>query len=564
MAGETDTVRLGPYRLDLEKRLLWRDDQLVSLTPKAASLLATLVEARGDLVTKEELLARVWPDTVVGEANLSVTVSSLRKALGPADEGAQYVVTVPRRGYRLGVDLEEAPTPPITLAVLPFRPLGDGEADRHLGLGMADAVIARLTRLQGLAVRPLGSVRKYADAPADPEEVGRLLGVDAVLDGSLQRLGSRVRVSAHLLPLGSALRTWADTFEEELPDIFDLQDAVAEQLLAALRPRLGSEARPGPRPRHNPGPDAYESYLRGRYFWGRLGAEDLERAFSYFQRAAEQDPDFGLPHTGLAEAYVLLGLSGLLPPARAWSMAESEARRALELEPEAAEPQVALGFVALFRDRDPAAARAGLEGAVVENPGASAPRQWLALLLALEGDVTAAGREIDRARELDPLSPIANTVAAFQRALARKDDEGLELARRVVELDPRLFLGHWSLGLAEARAGRFHQAIAEHRLAVELGANAPFLRAVLAWTLACAGEREEAGRLLDELAEAGGSPYQRATILAALGETDDALAALRAAWESGDPWAILIGVDPMLDPVRSRPELAELGWTRRR
>jgi len=564
MAGETDTVRLGPYRLDPEKRLLWRGDQLVPLTPKAASLLATLVEARGDLVTKEELLARVWPDTVVGEANLSVTVSGLRKVLGPTTEGGQYVVTVPRRGYRLGVETESAPTPPMTLAVLPFRPLGDAEADRHLGLGMADAVIARLTRLQGLAVRPLGSVRKYADAPADPEQVGRLLGVDAVLDGSLQRLGSRVRVSAHLLPLATTIRTWADTFEEELPDIFDLQDAVAEQLVAALRPRLGSEARPGPRPKHNPTPEAYESYLRGRYFWGRLGAEDLERAFSYFQRAAEQDPDFGLPHTGLAEAYVILGFSGLLTPARAWAMAESEARRALELEPEAAEPHVALGFLALLRDRDPAAARAALEGAVVENPGASAPRQWLALLLALEGDVAGAGREIDRARELDPLSPIANTVAAFQRALARKDDQGLELARRVVELDPRLFLGHWSLGLAEARAGRFDEAIAEHRLAVELGANAPFLRAVLAWTLACAGEREEAHRLLDDLAENGGSSYQRATILAALGRADEALDALRAACEGGDPWAILIGVDPMLDPIRDRPELAELARSGRR
>jgi Flp pilus assembly protein TadD len=261
---------------------------------------------------------------------------------------------------------------------------------------------------------------------------------------------------------------------------------------------------------------------------------------------------------------VILGFSGLLPPERAWSLAESEAQRALELEPAAAEPHIALGFVALLQDRDRAAARAHLEQAVAASPGASAPRQWLALLLALEGKVDAAGSEIDRARELDPLSPIANTLAAFQRALARRNDDELELARRVVELDPRLFLGHWSLGLAQLRAGDLDEAVASHRRAAELGMNAPFLRAVLAWTLAAAGRGDEARRALDQLVEEGFSPYQRATILAALGRTDEALAALRAACESGDPWAILVGVDPMLDPLRSHPELGRLAWSPRR
>lgn len=549
-------VEFGPFRLDLDKRVLWRGSELVGLTPKAVDLLAVLVAARGDVVTKQALLERVWPDAVVGEANLSVTVSALRRALGPAEDGGQYVVTVPRRGYRFGLALPPPEVRPLAVAVLPFRPLGNAEDDRHLGMGMADAVIARLTRLDALSVCPPGSVRKYVDHPIDPVEAGRLLGVDAVIEGSLQRLGSRVRVSVHLVPLEKALVAWSDTLEEELPDIFDLQDAVAERLVEALRPRLGISATPvAPAPKHRPSTEAYESYLRGRYFWSRLGAEDLARAFDYFQQAASQDPGFALPHAGLAEAYVILGFAGLLETREAWSLAESSAREALSLDEGTAEAHIALGFVSLLRDWDWRAARDSLERAVSTNPGDSSPRQWLALLLALEGDVEGAGREIDRARALDPLAPIASTLAAFQRSLARQHAQELELARRVVELDPGFFLAHWTLGLACVHAGLCDEAIAAQRRAVELGAGAPFLQAVLAWTLASCGRRDEAERALADLEPDRLSAYQHATVLAALGDRAAGLERLAQACEGRDPWMVVVGVDPMLDPLRDTQEL---------
>ncbi len=192
-----DHFEFGPFRLDSTTSVLWRDEEVVPLTPKATALLRALVEAGGDLVTKQVLMARVWPDTVVEEANLSVTISALRKVLDPPDEGGSYVQTVPRRGYRFAASIKTPKAPRMALAVLPLRYLGRDQGD-HLGLGMADALIGRLTGLESLIVRSTGAVLRYANAAKPPREAGRELGVDAVLDGSVQRNGDRLRVSVRV------------------------------------------------------------------------------------------------------------------------------------------------------------------------------------------------------------------------------------------------------------------------------------------------------------------------------------------------------------------------------
>ncbi len=551
----------GPFRLDPVKRVLWRGTELVPLTPKALALLSALVEQQGDVVPKQDLMDRVWPDTAVEEANLSVTVSALRKALGTQPGGEPYIETVPRRGYRF-VAKVKGPPRRLSLAVLPFRPLGGAEEDAPLGLGMADALISRLTPHADLAVRPTGTVRRYAELPTPPEQAGAELGVDVVLDGTLQRQLGRLRLSVQLLPRVPSVEAWAEVFDEELTHIFAVQDSIARKVAASLLPHLRGLSPPLPHPAYTPDLEAYEAYLRGRYFWTRLSGMGLEKAYACFQEAASQDPRYAAPHAGLAQVYLVLGFSGLMAPDGAWPQAREAAERALALDPTLADAHIGLGYTALLEDGDWAGARRHLERARTLDPDSPATQQWYGLLLALGGDIEAARAPIARAREGDPLALIANTLEILLHSLAREHELELELCRRLVELFPDQFVGHWSLGLACLHNGLAEEAVAEHRRALELAEGALFMKAVLAFTLAGAGGRTEAERLLGELDAAASdqyvSEYQRATIEVALGRPDCALERLERAIGQRDPWTLLLRVDPMLLPLRQEPRFEAL------
>jgi DNA-binding winged helix-turn-helix (wHTH) protein/Flp pilus assembly protein TadD len=545
-------VEFGPFRLDAAKRVLWRDGRLVRLPPKALELLVALVEQEGDVVTKDELLKRVWPDAFVEEANLSVNVAALRKALGEQPGGGPYIETVSRRGYRFAAAARSAAQELPALAVLPFIGLGGGRDEAYLGAGLADALITRLGGTGRVAVRPTSAVLPHAGR--DPREAGRDLQVDAVLEGKIQRRGSRLRVTVQLLPLSGAAPAWAETFDEELESVFAVQDRIAEQVARALDLKLGAVERARLLRRHTEDVEAYQAYLKGRYFWSRFTGEWLERALAFFREAVEKDPDFTLPHAGLADAYLVLGFSGLVPPREAWPLAGEEARRALSLDDTVAEAHVSLGWVRLFEHWDWEGAGVELRRAIALSPSSAAARQWYALYLDMLGHFEEAVGETARAQRLDPLSLVTAALVAFQSYLRRDHQRGLEECRRAVELDPNHFLGRWSLGLGFQQLGRHPEAVREHRKAFDLSGGSPLMRAVLARSLALAGRKAEARRHLEGLerasAEGRAGSYVRATVLLALGEKDAALACLEAAMEERDPWLVLLKVDPMLDPVR--------------
>lgn len=558
----SDVFEFGPFRLDAAKRVLWREGEIVPLPPKTLEVLVVLVDHQGDVVRKEELMRRVWPDTFVEEANLSVNVSTLRKALGEREDGQPYIQTISRRGYRFVTKPRKAASGGLpTLAVLPFKPLGAASADdEYLGVGMADALITRLGSTGRVVVRPTGSVLRFASAGVDPLEAGRLLEVDGVLDGKIQRQGSRLRVTVQLVPLGPGLPAWAEKFDEDLSDIFAVQDAIAERVAGVLALRLEASERKRLRRRDTENVAAYQAYVKGRYFWSRFTGPSLEKAFACFQEAAERDPSYALPHAGLADGYVILGFSGLLPPKDAWPLAAGEARRALALDESVAEAHISLGYVSLFQDWDWELAGRELERARDLSPNSPAAHQWYALYLDLLGRFEEATREVERARALDPVSLVVNTMMGLQSYLARDYDRELEQMRRTVELDPGQFLGHWGLGLALQHKGQPEEALGEHRRALELLGGSAFMKAVLARSLAVSGRGDEARAVLAEIAQASGylSPYQRATIHVALGERDEALACLEGAGEDRDPWLVWIKVDPMLDDLRADPRFGAL------
>jgi adenylate cyclase len=558
--GVPEMVRFGPFRLDPAKRVLWRGDEVVALAPRALDLLVALAEQQGDVVPKQTLMDRVWPGTFVEEANLSVNVSALRKALGAQADGRPYIETLARRGYRLAVPVRAAVARPPSLAVLPFKRFSSVPEDEYLAVGLADALITRLSRLGRLAVRPTSAVLKYSAPGVDPQEVARALQVDAVVDGTLQREGTRLRIGVQMVPAQGDGPTWTQTFEEEVTGLFAVQDAMAEQVARALALELREPEKRLLAHRHTQDLAAQESYLKGRFFWSRFTGPGMEKAFAEFQDAAERDPGYALPHAGLADACLILGFTGLLPPAEAWEQAESEARQALERDEGLAEAHVSRAYVALFRRWDWPVARQELDRAAELGPHTAAVRQWRSVHLAMLGRFEEAGREIAHARQLDPLSVVVRTIAGLQAYLSGDREAEMAHHRSAVELDPHHFLGHWGLGLAFQSQRRYEEALAAHREAVRLAPDATLLQPVLARSLALAGHAAEAQAALDQAEKAAPhlSSYQQATVHLALGRTARALDALERAGEERDPWLVWLKVDPMLDSVRDHPRMRRL------
>lgn len=541
------------YRLDPRARVLWRRGELVRLPPRALDLLLALVERQGDVVSKEDLLRRVWPDTVVEEANLSVNVSALRKELGAQPDGAPFIETVARRGYRFRARVEGGPAAmPPAIAVLPFRVLGPDAVEDYLAVGMADALITRLARGGAVLVRPTRAVLRFADA-ADPAQVARELQVEAVIDGTLQRQGDRLRLTLHLMPFSPRYRPWAGTFDERLTNVFAVQDAAAEAAARALAAPLGAPPDDGA-PRHQPPDAAYHAYLRGRYFWSRLSGAWVEKALACFLEAAEHDPQYAPPHAGLADAYIVLGLSGVVPPRDAWPLARESAERALDLDPRAPEAHVSQGVVALFERWDWEAASRGLARAAALEPRFAGAHFWQAVTQAMRGAMDEAGRAHARAAELEPLSMITGALAALQSCLRGDHAEELAAYRRAAELEPAHFIGPWGLGLALQHQGQRDAAVGEHERAVALSGGSVLMKAVLARSLALAGRTEAARALADELdALPYFSPYQRSTVSLALGDRARALSDLERALEEQDAWLVWLGADPMLAELRAEP-----------
>ena len=506
---------------------------------------------------------RLWPaDTFVDfDHSLNTAIKKLRQALGDSAENPRFIETLARRGYRLAAPVRAATTArPPSLAVLPFKRLSAVADDEYLAVGLADALITRLSRLGRLAVRPTSAVLKYGSPGVDPQEAGRALQVDAVVDGTLQREGTRLRIGVQLVPVSGDGPTWNQTFEEEMTGLFAVQDAIAESVTRALALELREPERRLLAHRHTQDLEAQEAYLKGRYFWSRFTGPWLEKAFAAFQEAAERDPDYALPHAGLADACLILGFTGMLPPSAAWERADAEARQALERDEGLAEAHVSRAYVALFQDWDWATARTELDRAAELGPHTAAVRQWRGVYLAMLGRFEEAGREIAHARQLDPLSVVTRTIAGLHAYLSGDRDAEMAHHRASVDLDPHHFLGHWGLGLALQSQGRPGEALAEHREAVRLAPDATLLQPVLARSLALAGHKTEARDVLAEAAETAPhlSAYQQATVQVALGRTARALDLLERAGEERDPWLVWLKVDPMLESLRTDPRLRRL------
>ncbi len=638
------------FRLNAAERVLQRYGQEVPLTLKAFDLLLALVERRGQVVTKDQLMNEIWPDTFVEETSLKVYVSTLRKVLGDDGEGGKFIETLPKRGYRFSAAvtrmaydpgntefLTAEPDPPDfviekhsvsqivvkeegedevrqaiplpilassaasarvripsrrvlaiggvlmvvlvlglgawsrwtksvphieSLAVLPFGMLGHGPDEEHLGLGLADALITRLTNSGGIVVRSTSAVQKFTAADRDPVELGRKLKVDAVLDGNLQRSGERVRLTVQLLDVANGKPLWAETIEEQAGDTFTLQHSISERLGTWLTQKLSAEERKQFKKDYTVNPAAFEAYTHGRYFYSKQTNDHFEKALGYYRRAIELDPNYALAWTGIADCYYALSATILSLGAKANNNFTLESRaaaeRAIALDESLAEAHLSLGTILTETDY-PAAIRE-MKRTLELNPNhANAHNIFSVMLLGL-GEFKQATIHSIKARDLDPLSISVNTNLGMILFCDHRYDEAAASLRKALELEPNLPRARYFLGAVLGMQRRDHEAIAELQKAIELSKGGSVPSCSLAYVYAVAGRRAEAQEILARLQAESESnpapPVYLGMVYVGLGDSAQAFSQLEKV--KGRTTLNVARADPRFDPIRDDPRFASL------
>ena len=628
----------GAYRIDARDHLLLRDGELVPLAPKAFDLLLVFVENSGRVLSKEDLMKQVWPDSFVEEANLSHHVFTLRKALGEDSEG-RYIETIPRRGYRFvaGVTemqddsdelvvaehsrsrivMEHTEAPILTLdyrgpertsrvlgltagnrprtvllalvcavvlvlavviyfwragktgeqtaavksiAVLPFKPLVADSHDEYLELGMADTLITRLSSLKQLVVRPTSAVRKYTDVQQDALVAGRQLQVESILDGGIQRLGDRLRVTVRLINVNDGATLWADTFDERFTDIFAVQDAISRRLAGVLALKLSGDDKKLLEKHYTANTEAYQLYLKGRYFWNKRTGDGLREAIKYFGQAIEMDSNYGLAYAGIADCYVLLGNDGELPGDEGYSRAKAAAIRALEIDDRLAEAHTSLAFALAGYHQNSPDAEPEFKRSLELNPNYATGHHWYGLYLYGVGRPEEALSEMKRAKDLDPLSLVINAELGWAFVWVGQYDQAIEQLQKTLEMDGNFIRTHQVLGLVYLRRGQYEQAIAEYERARQLNGDTNTL-VHLGYAYAVAGRRSEAQKTLGQMIELEKLgrvlPSEIAMVYMGLGNIDRAFAWLEKSYATHENLSF-IKVNSEFERLRSDPRYAAL------
>jgi len=567
----------GPFRLLPAARLLLREGRPVALTAKVFDLLVALVENRSALVERNFLMNALWPDAIVEEGNLTQCVFVLRKALGDSHSEASYIATIPGRGYRFVAPVMEfigrveAPGlaqtkdgpqtigPTTSLAVLPLKLLGVGQTAALLGTGIADAIIISLSRNGRLIVRPTTAVLKYAEIGKDPMTAGRELRVDLVLDGALQHVGERIRVSMQLVKATSGVTLWADRFDAAFTDVFAVQDAIATQVAEALRLEIGSA---GGRRSEGRTDDieVYQLYIKGRYFWDKRSDAGLTRALECAREMVRLDPNFAGAWVGVADSCALLAEYLFRDPQTMFPEAKSAALKALKLDDELAEAHASLAEALLYYDWDWAGAEREYKLAIKLNPNYSSALLFYAWLLLTQGRFDEASQSLRQAQRIDPGSLTLKTVMGLPHYYRRQPERAIEHYRQALEMDADFAQAHYYLGEALILQGRYDEAVAAFRH-VAL-AHPQQALALEVFARARAGRADEARRILRRLVELSAgqyiSPYCLARVHVGLRDFERAFAELERGVAERACWMIFLRVDPFMDELRSDPRFAAL------
>ena len=598
-------------------------------------LLEILLEHPGEVVTREELRSRVWPDESFGDFDqaLNIAIGKLRSALGDSAENPRFIETLPKRGYRFiadvsvvdadarpkrpesvardlsvtdpvqkiqGIGLAVAPqrrlwptrqiigalalviiivslsilsiwrfrsrTPASTgirsIAVLPLENLSGDSSQNYFADGMTDELITDLAQISALRVISRTSVMAYKGARKPLPQIARELNVDAVVEGTVLRSGDQVRITAQLIEAATDKHLWSQSYEGELQDTLALQNRVASAIADQIRINLTPQEQAALKNVEVVNTEAYESYLKGRYFWNKRTADGLKVALAYFNQAIEQDPNYAQAYSGLADTYALLGdwQYAAMTPKQAFPKAKAAAIKALELDSQLGEAHNSLAFVLDGFDWDLNSGGNEFRRAIELAPGYATAHHWYAWHLSLLGRYDPAIAEMRKAQNLDPLSLIINADLAELLVVAHSYDESILQSRKTIEMDPNFALAHNQLAQAYLQKQRYDEAIEELTKAIKLSGGSPAFIANLARAYVASGKRSEALKLLNDLKKRSNSTYSNAAeiavIYASLGDTDQAMNWLEKGYEERFNPGVLLR--PGFDPLRSDPRFQDL------
>ncbi len=455
-------------------------------------------------------------------------------------------------------------SPENSLAVLPLKLLDIHRSEsgpEYLGIGLADALITRLSTIQRLAVRPTSSVLRYG-THSDPLVAGRELGVKFVLDGRVRRAGDRIRVTVQLLNVRDGTSIWAGQFDEQFTDVLSLEDAISESVAEAITPQLTGDERRKLSRRGTNNPQAHEAYLRGRHYWNTFTEEGFARAIVCYNQAIALDPNYAVAYAGVASYHNWLGSFTILPFAECAAAAFEAASHAVAIDNSLAEGHAALGQATLCKDFDWAQAERSLQKAIELNPNYAVAHTWYALQLTMEGRFAEALKEAQLGRDLDPLAIISRFTHVWCSYHARRFSEGLLLAEQTLRAEPNNLMMLHVYSFLLSRLDRHEEAIATARKSVETIGKVSNTLSRLGCALAQAGYIEEATAVLREMAEITYrrhiSKYHLALVHCALGRNEDAINLLWQTYRSGDAKVLWMAVDPELDPLHEQPGFDDL------
>jgi len=614
---DNHSYEFGRFRLKTAERVLLREGELVPLTPKVFDILVTLVEHGGQVVAKDDLMKRVWPNTFVEEGNLTQNISLLRKALGETPGGVQFIETVPRRGYRFVADTsqswrdeiaaplpekKELDSPPVvsipstrtepgarkhtplfalaagivvigiislvyftgrgkageplpiqSIAVLPFVDESSDPDAEYLNDKIAESLINSLSKLPQLRVVPRSVVASYKGREIDPRKVGQELNVRAVVTGRMRRHGDIISIQADLIDLDNVAQLWGQHYDHKLADVLLVQDDISRDIFENLRLKLNVEEKKQL--------DAYRLYLKGRNAWNKRTSDALQEAIGFFNQAIEIDSNYGDAYAGLADCYNMLVVYGRLQPKEGFPKAKDAAAKALEIDESSAEAHTSMAFIKFRWDWDRSATEAEFQEAIKLKPAYAPAHQWYSSYLVAVERFDEAIAEAKRTEELEPLSFVASSHLGWIYYLSGQNDKAIEQCRKILELDPSSFPARRYLGLAYEAKGMYAEAITEFQTGVKLSGS-PLMLALLGHAYAVAGRTAEAKQVLTDLQQLQDqryvSPYTVAAIYAGLGDQEHAFKWLERAVEERDIWLMNLKVDPVFAKLRSNRQFTDI------
>ena len=612
-AAESAIYEFDIFRVDATKRLLMGGlDESIPLAPKIFDTLLYLVINSGKVIEKDELMSAIWADTIVEENNLNKNISVLRRVLGEQPDEHRFIVTVPGKGYKFVADVRVAESEnnevlpaldpvnerkadppkfrfvfaaaasfiliglflaasvywrgwsapikggePQTIAILPFRPLVAENRDEALEMGMADTLISRLGNNREVIVRPLSSVRKFDSLELDAVEAGKALGVQSVLDGSIQRSDDRIRVNVRLVKVADGTLLWTDTFEERFTDIFVVQDAISTRVAKALLPRLGSDGQPQLTKHLTENVEAYQAYLRARFHFEKFSPQDSRRAIPYFQRALELDPNFAAAYAYLGGVYVGLAGESNFPLRETVLMARENALKAIELDDQLSTAHEVYGVILFRYDYDFTAGERELKRSLELDPNDASAHETYGGILTSQGKHEEALAEMHRAAEINPLSASISASIGNSLLLARRYDDAIAQYNKALDLDAYFTVIYNGLAIAHQMKQNYSESVEARAKIAEIRGDpqgARFMRE----SFARGGWQGFLREMTGNVHAPQTPPYDKATLFVELGEKERALEILDKLFEDRASRIVMLKVDPRFDSLRGDPRFTEI------